>query len=283
MRRTATAAIQHPEPVTKSFLHIPSPDGALAAWVYRPDTPPPHPAIVSFHGGGWTLGSTDMDDYRNHELTRQSGCAIVSVNYRLAPEFPYPAALNDCYTAITWVAQHAINLGIDPTRIGVAGSSAGGNLAAASTIRSRDERGPSIAFMLLFYPVCDADLERPSYAKYGENFGLTAAKMRWFWQQYVPNQRDRKNPYVSPLRGQLHGLPRTFILVAECDPLRDEAEAFADALNATDVPTDITCYYGTVHGFLTIAPTSRPGRKAIADAAAALKAAMTCATSDIIP
>ncbi|MGH2491713.1 MAG: alpha/beta hydrolase, partial [Candidatus Limnocylindria bacterium] len=202
----------------------------ISARLYRPRSGT-LPLLVYLHGGGWVVGSVAISDPFCRALANASGCAVVSVEYRLAPEDRYPAAADDAYAATRWSADHASDLGVDGSHIAVGGSSAGGNLAAVVALMARERGSPKIAFQLLHVPVMDHDFETPSYRANAIGCGLTRSGMRWFWDNYVPDPKLRDEPYASPLRAKdLSGLPPAHIVTAECDVLRDEGKAYATRL-----------------------------------------------------
>ncbi len=242
--------------------------------VYTPAGPCPKPALVYFHGGGWVLGAPETIDVPCRRLANASGCVVVSVDYRLAPEHHFPTPLDDCYTATRYVAEHAAELGVDSRRIAVGGDSAGGNLAAAVTLLARDRGGPALAFQLLIYPVTNHAFDTPSYQAFGRDFGLSEAAMRWFWTQYLARPEDGDNPLASPLKADLRGLPPALVITAEFDPLRDEGEAYAARLRAAGVHVQARRYDGQLHGFFQMGGVMDKGNKAIDDSAAALCAAL---------
>jgi len=186
-------------------------------------------------------------------MTNGVGAIVVSVDYRLAPESPWPAAVQDVYAVTDWAARQAGELGGDPARLLVAGDSAGGNLAAVTALLARDRGGPAIAGQLLVYPVIAADFTTASYRDYGTGYYNTAAAMAWYWDQYVPDPADRTHPTASPLRAPLSGLPPAVMISAGCDPLCSEGEAYAKALAEAAVPTIHRNYGGAIHGFVTMA------------------------------
>jgi acetyl esterase len=243
----------------------------MAARLYRPGSGT-LPLLVYLHGGGWVVGSVAVADPFCRALANASGCAVISVEYRLAPEDRYPAAADDAYGATLWSELHAADLGIDASRIGVGGSSAGGNLAAAVALMARERGAPKVAFQLLHVPVLDHDFERDSYRRNATGYGLTRSGMRWFWDHYVPDPRLRDEPYASPLRAKdLTGLPPAHIVTAECDVLRDEGEEYARRLRDAGVPTNYVEYPGMVHGFTGMAMSVPLARKAIDEMGAALR------------
>ena len=253
---------------------LPGPAGGIPVRVYRPEAAGTPPALVYFHGGGWVMCNLDTHDGSVRKLANASGCLVVSVDYRLAPEHPFPAALEDCYAATRWVAAHARSLGARPGPLAVAGDSAGGNLAAAVALLARERGGPELALQLLVYPITDCDLDRPSYRENGEGFLLTRDATAWFWEQYVPDAAARRNPLAAPMAAEdLSGLPPACVITAEYDPLRDEAEAYAARLREAGVPVTCTRYPGMIHGFLAYADFVDGGRRAVAEAGAALREA----------
>jgi acetyl esterase len=246
----------------------------ISARLYRPRSGT-LPLLVYFHGGGWVVGSVAISDPFCRALANASGCAVVSVEYRLAPEDRYPAAADDAYAATRWSAGHASDLGIDASRIAVGGSSAGGNLAAVVTLMAREHGTPKLAFQLLHVPVTDHDFETASYRTNGIGFGLTRSGMQWFWDHYAPDANLRDEAYASPLRAKdLSGLPPAHVVTAECDPLRDEGKAYAKRLRDAGVATTYVEYPGMVHGFTGMATTIPMGRTAIDDMGAALRRAL---------
>jgi acetyl esterase len=210
--------------------------------------------IVYLHGGGWVLGTIDDYDTMARKLAERTSCAIVLVDYRLAPEHRYPTALDDCDAALRWAAEHLADIAGDShVPLIVAGDSAGGNLAAALALRARDRNGPDIALQVLIYPVVDADVERPSYVDPDNQLLLTRDGMIWFWDHYVPEAGRRQEPDASPLRAQsLEGLPPAVVLTAEHDVLRDEGEEYAGRLRDAGVAVDFRRHEGQTHGFFPL-------------------------------
>jgi acetyl esterase len=238
----------------KDYL-IPGPRGDLRIRVYRPVGPAPAaglPVTVYFHGGGWVVCNLDSHDDICRQICKRAHTVVVSVDYRLAPEHKFPAAPDDCYAATCWVAQHASLFGGDPARLVVAGDSAGGNLAAVVSLRARDESGPAIKAQVLLYPVTDhVSVMRKSYEERATGYGLTREAMQWFWGHYLAKPEDGAHPHASPLRAKsLAGLPPAYVVTAEYDPLRDEGEAYAKALETAKVPTQLIRYPDLNHGFL---------------------------------
>jgi acetyl esterase/lipase len=226
-------------------------DGPLPYRLYRPATPGPHPIVVYFHGGGWVLGDEQSDDPFCRDMCRRTGMIFVSVGYRHAPEHRFPAAAEDGYAALRWIAEHAAELGGRSGPLLVAGWSAGGNIAAVTCQLARDRGGPQIAGQLLICPVTDCTFDRPSYNDNATGYFLTRSLMYWFWDLYC-SPADRTDPRVSPLRGKLEGLPPAFVATCEFDPLRDEGVAYAEGLAAAGVPVEQLQACGHFHSSLTM-------------------------------
>ena len=231
---------------------IEGPGGDLRIRIYTPHGTGPFPLLVFFHGSGFVLCSLDTHDGMCRNLSAGSGCVVASVDYRLAPEHKFPAGIEDCLHATRWAAAHAAELGADPTRIAVAGDSAGGNMAAVTALRLREEGGPALRGQLLLYPVTDYHTPgTPSYEENAEGYGLTRDTMKWFWDHYLSDPSEGAHPHASPLRApDLSGLPPALVVTAEYDPLRDEGEFYAGKLRAAGVPTTLTRYDGVNHGFM---------------------------------
>jgi acetyl esterase len=278
--RQASAAMAEmqgaPEPVAKvEDRNLPGPGGDIPVRIYVPDGKGPLPVLAYFHGGGWVVGGIESSDSLCRTLANAAGCIVVSVDYRLAPEHPFPAAADDAYAATRWIAANAAGFGGDPSRLAVSGDSAGGNLAAVVSLMARDRREPAIRFQLLIYPVTDAACDSPSYSENADGYFLTKAAMRWFWNHYVPNDTDRMHAYASPLHaGNFADLPPALVITAEFDPLRDEGERYAERLRAAGVPVQLARYDGMIHGFFTMGSVLDQGRTAVARAAAALREAL---------
>ena len=273
--REMIPALGEPEAVAAvADRTLPGPVGEIPVRVYTPERAATLPVLVYFHGGGWVIGDIETHDGLCRSLARSSGSLIVSVDYRLAPEHKYPAAVEDAYAATRWVAENAVSLGADPERIAVGGDSAGGNLAAVAALMARERGGPRLTFQLLIYPVTDHSFDTPSYHENAEGCLLRREAMAWFWNQYLSRPEEGKEPHASPLRApDLSGLPPALVITAEYDPLRDEGEAYARWLEAAGVPVTLTRHDGMIHGFLP------QGRAAIDEAGAALAEAFAGAPS----
>ncbi len=213
----------------------------------------PAGVIVYYHGGGWVVGSIDETDTVARKLAERTSCAVVLVDYRLAPEHRYPVAVEDSWAALEWVGEHLESIAAPGAPLFVAGDSAGGNLAAVMALRARDRGGPAIAAQILIYPVTDADFERPSYIDPENQLLLTREAMVWFWDHYAPDHGRRLEADASPLRAaDLAGLPPAVVLTAEYDVLRDEGEAYAERLREAGVPVNFIRYEGQMHGFFML-------------------------------
>ena len=248
-----------PEIAAVSDHMVPGPHGDVPVRVYVPaggEVPASAgttglPVCMWFHGGGWIYGSVDSNDANCRELANRAGVIMVSVDYRLAPDHKFPVPFDDSYVATAWAAANAASFGGDPSRVGVAGMSAGGNHAAAIALRARDEGGPALVHQSLIYPVLDRDFQRPSYAENGAAYyNLSIEMVRYCWECYLADEADGANPYATPMAADdLSGLPSAFVLTVQYDPLRDEGEAYAERLRAAGVPTEVSRYDGVVHGF----------------------------------
>jgi len=251
---------------------IPGPVQPIPIRVYWPETGRKLPVLVYFHGGGWVIGTLDQVDAQCRALANGAQCVVVNVDYRLAPEHKYPAAADDAYAAVRYVAEHATEFDADPGRIAVGGDSSGGNLAAVACLMARDRGGPQIAFQLLVYPVTDYDDDRPSMHEFAEGYMLTRAMMPYFWRHYVANAEEARSPYASPINAKsLAGLPPAMVITAECDPIRDQGEAYGQRLQEAGVPVIMKRYAGAIHVFFNLGGVIDSGREAVADAAAALR------------
>jgi acetyl esterase len=254
---------------------MPGPAGDIAVRVYTPlgKSDDVLPGFVFYHGGGFVLGDLDSHDDLCRCLANGSGCRTVAIDYRLAPENPFPAAVDDCFAATTYIASHAVEFGIDPARLAVGGDSAGGNLAAVVCQLAKMQGAPKIAFQLLIYPVTQlgADAETRSMRENAKGYFLEKESMDWFTKLYCPDMAHRTDPRLSPLLcGDLSSLPPAYVVTAGFDPLRDEGKDYADKLDAAGVPITYVNYPGMVHGFFSMRSLIPKAREAVSATAAAL-------------
>jgi acetyl esterase len=253
---------------------VPGPAGELPVRVYTPEGEPPFPIVVFFHGGGWVVGTLDTYDPLCRALAAATPAVVVSVDYRLAPEHRWPAAVEDAYAATEWASRNAAALGGVQHRLAVAGDSAGGNLAAVVALGARDRGGPAIAFQLLVYPVLDAAGDTASWREYADGYHLTADGMRWYWDHYLGGA-DGAAPDASPLRAAfVGGLPPALVIGAEYDILRDEGEAYAARLAEAGVDASASRHAGVVHGFVRWRAVTGAAGDALQEAATALRSAL---------
>jgi acetyl esterase len=256
------------------------PDRTLALRLYRARTDQVLPAIIFLHGGCYTVGDLDSHDALARALANATTSTVIVVDYRLSPEHPFPAAADDAYCALEWLSANADNLGVDRNLIVLAGDSAGGALAAVVARWARDRRGPNVALQLLMYPVTNAAMQSSSWEKFANGPVLNRSILETAWRRYAPNLEQRLSGEVSPLpASDLSGLPPTIVVTAERDPLRDEAEEYARALDLAQVPVSLLHYPGTVHGFLQV-PDTHTSQKAIVDIAAEFANLLGFATHD---
>ncbi len=278
-----------PEVASVAYRTVPGPAGPIPIRVYQPSGSGPFGVFVFYHGGGWVIGDLDTHDRECRVLCKDAGCLVVSVDYRLAPEHPYPAAADDAFAALRWIGENAAEIGGDPQRLAVGGDSAGGNLAAVVALLARDAGGPPLRLQLLVYPVIDVRSPNgfPSRKENEEGPFLTLAVMEWFERHYFSSRgasskgsagigdAGRLEPKASPLLApSLAGLPPALVVTAELDPLRDEGEAYARALEAAGVATTLHRYDGMPHMFFQLSAISGDARELLAEAVAALKKAL---------
>jgi acetyl esterase len=257
---------------------VPGSHGDIPVRLYAASTKPGLPILVYFHGGGWVLGDLETHDGTCRSLAKQIDGIVIAVDYRLAPEHKFPAALDDCYAATKWAAENAASLGGDPNRIAVGGDSAGGNLSACVSLKARDEGTPRIVHQLLVYPVTDRGFDTASYRDNAEGYFLSRADMEWFWNHYLTSDADAENPYAAPLRAKdLKGLPPATVITAEYDPLRDEGEAYAARLKDAGVPVELRRYDGVIHGFFSMGDVLAKGKVAMQAATDTLRKAFGAA------
>ena len=237
-----------PEPVG-DVMELSVSDEGVPIRVYVPEREGPYPTLVYYHGGGWVIGDLDSHDETCRVLASEADCLVVSVDYRRSPEHKFPTPLEDCYTALEWVFENAESMQIDTDSVFVGGDSAGGNLAAAVALLARDNEGPEIARQVLIYPVTDYGFDTPSYEENGDGGLLSRADMEWFWDHYLRDEIDGKNPYASPLQAQrLEGLPPATVITCGLDPLRDEGAAYAKRLEEAGIPVTHHNYEDCIHG-----------------------------------
>ena len=273
--RTRTAALgPFPDVAAVVDHRVPVSGGEIIVRAYSPGGPGPHPALVYYHGGGWVIGDLYSHDGLCRSITNAARCAVLSVDYRLAPESKYPVAVEDSYAALLWIVANAERLGIDRRRIAVGGDSAGGNLATVMALVARDRKGPRLALQVLIYPVTDHDLDTRSYRENATGYVLTREGMRWFWNHYLAREAQGREPYASPLRASsLAGLPPALIITAEYDPLCDEGEAYAARLRDAGVPVTLTRYPGMFHGFVRLTNVLDKARTALDEIASSVQKA----------
>ena len=270
--RETRAALLPPAPVLPVVgdLNADGTAGPIPLRLYRPSNGV-LPALIYFHGGGWVLGDLDTHDVLCRQLAVQAGVIVIAVNYRLAPEHPFPAAVEDCFSATAWISSNAVALGVDSTRLAVGGDSAGGGLAAVMTLMAR-RGGPALTFQVLVYPVTDLRAESESYSKYADGYLLTRNMMRWYIAQYAQTPDDVRDWRASPLlTPSVDGVPPALVITAGLDPLRDEGEAYARRLEEAGVTVDYMCLGGMVHGFLTMGGKIDTANRAVSHIASALR------------
>lgn len=261
-----TRAALAPQPPAIAEARLVVFDGKVAVRAYRPVLEETLSALVFFHGGGWTIGDLDTHDVVCRQLAAGARCAVFSVDYRLAPEHPFPAALDDCFFATEYVRKNASSLKVDPNRIAVGGDSAGGNLAAVVALMARDEAGPPLCGQLLIYPATDQRCAFPSHQRNADGYLLTRDAIRFFRAGYLPNPAERTDWRASPLLAASHAdLPPAFVLTAGYDPLVDEGRAYAERLAAAGVPVAYKEYSDMVHGFILFGGVLDTANAAVAD------------------
>lgn len=254
-----------PEPVSQiNHVLIPSENGEILARIFTPEGDGPFPVIVYFHGGGWVIANLDVYEPSCRRLCNAAESIVVSVAYRQAPEYKFPAAVDDAYNALQWVLENASSLNGDPLRVAVAGESAGANLATVACLRAKDEESLLPVAQLLIYPVTDSQMNSPSYLEQSDAKPLNAAMMQWFWGHYLNHSAEGEHAYASPLRApDLTGLPRAIVITAELDPLRDEGEAYAQRLADAGVMVHTRRYAGVSHEFFGLAGAVSKAKDAV--------------------
>lgn len=263
-----------PEGIAIADRTVPGPAGQIPVKVFTPQGSGPFPVLVFIHGGGWVIGSPATHARLCAELSGGAGCVVVSLDYRMAPENPAPAALDDCVAAIRYVVANAAEFGGDGSRFAIGGDSAGGNLSAAAALRLRDEGGPKAKLLLLLYGAYTGDNNLPSVIENGEGKILTRKAMEWFYGHYLSGGASTDDPYIAPIKGDLTGLPPAHLIVGSQDPLLDDNRLFAAALKAAGVPATLSIYEDQVHVFLQLTAMLTGARKAMAEVTGALKTAL---------
>ncbi len=252
---------------------IPVRSGEIAVRVYTPEGAGPFPGVVFLHGGGWVICDLETHDAVCRAISRRAGAVVVAVDYRRAPEHKFPVALEDSEDAARWTVANAKALGIDPARLAIVGDSAGGTMATVIAARTREAGGPALALQVMVYPVTNlSSRDTPSHAEFGEDHFLTEASMDWFVAQFFARPEDVRNPHASPaFLEDLHGLPPALVITAECDPLRDEGEAYARRMQDAGVPVTVTRYAGMIHPFLNMLGATAGAQKAVDEIASAVR------------
>jgi len=273
--RDSRALLRPPAPSLPHVIDLRTSEdaGAVPLRVYRP-ADGMLPALVFFHGGGWVVGDLDTHDVVCRQIASQSGAIVIAVDYRLAPEHPFPAAIDDAWAATRWIAVHATELGVDASRLAVGGDSAGGDLATVVALMARDAGGPLLRYQVLIYPVTDLSVDQPS-PNDGVGYGLTRDLMRWYAVQYAPAREHRLDWRASPLLApSLQRLPPALVITAAVDPLRDEGDAYARRMEEAGVAVDSVCLGGMVHGFLTMGGRIDTANRTVSIVATALAQAL---------
>jgi acetyl esterase len=263
-----------PEPVARvENRKITGRGGEIPIRIYTPERDGPFPGLVYLHGGGWVICDLDTHDNICRAISKRAGAVVVAVDYRLAPEHKFPAALEDSIDATRWVASNADALNIDPKRLAIAGDSAGANMATVIAVKARDAKDPAIALQVLVYPVINlSEVNTPSHREFAQDHFLTRSAMEWFANQFFAPGTDRKNPDISPVfTPNLRGLPPALVITAECDPLRDEAEDYARRLENSGVEVTLTRYDGMIHPFLSLLGATPGAQRAVDQIAAAVR------------
>jgi len=282
--RDIREALNQPQPAVAEVRELAAqgPHGSIPLRLYghRALAPrAPQPVLVFFHGGGWVFGDLETHDNLCRSLANLAECAVVSVDYRLAPEAKFPVAVDDAFAATQWVADNAQTLGLDPVRLAVAGDSAGGNLATVVSLMAARSGAIKIVYQVLLYPTTDLALTHDSYRRAGQQFNLTTAAMRWFRELYLTGPDEVDDWRASPLRArEFANMPPAFIATAGCDPLCDEGEAYARLLERNNVPATLRHFPGQMHGFASMVGFVRAAEDVLADVGAALKQAWACAS-----
>ena len=255
-------------------IEIPTRDARIRARVYVPSSRENLPVLVYYHGGGFVFGSVDSYDGLTSLIAKESGIAVVSVEYRLAPEHKFPTAVNDSWDALLWIAENGGKLGLDTSRLAVAGDSAGGNLSAVVSLLDRDQGKGLVSYQVLIYPAVNMVDNSPSVREYGEGDVLTRSMRNWFGTMYFSSGREAVSPYASPALADLHNLPPSLVITAEYDPLRDQGETYSHSLNEAGNVSTLVRYQGMIHGFLSFYEWITAGKLAIHHIAGVLRSVL---------
>jgi acetyl esterase len=265
-----------PEPFSIEELFVPGVAGDIPTWIYRPDANKNLPLLIYYHGGGYTIGSLKSHDCVCRALCVEANCIVVSVDYRLAPENKYPAAVEDAWSAAKWLAENAESLGADKNRIAIGGDSAGGNLAAVVSLLAKESGGPKFTFQLLIYPGTDMSCSFESHKKFGKGYRLTNELVEWFYDHYFSSDDDINHWQASPLNAEdLSDLPPAFVISAGYDPLQDENRAYAEKLAKAGVAVKHSHYESMMHGFITMPGAIDKAKDAASECAAELRQAFS--------
>jgi acetyl esterase len=259
--------------ISEVQISVENPTESIPLRIYTPSAPGPYPVILFFHGGGWVFFNVEDYDPICTHLCEASGCLVVSVGYRRSPEYKFPSAVNDCYRAALFTAGHCADWGGDPEHIFISGDSAGGNLAAVTALRIRDEGGPPVSGQILIYPVTDHFLHKKTSAGlFAEGYNLSSKDMEWFWEKYLQTAEEGRSHLASPLLASTHtGLPPALVIVSGFDPLRDEGLEYAEKLTRGGVSVKLLVYKEMIHGFLSYLGILKQGKAAIGEIAAWIK------------
>ena len=270
--RAASLAGEVEEVAHVEDRHLPGPGGSISFRLYSPAPDRTLPALLYIHGGGWVVGDLDTHDSVCRAIARRAECVVLALDYRLAPEDPFPAAVEDAWAGLSWLADHATDLGADAGRIAVGGDSSGGNLSAVLAQRSRDRGGPKLVAQVLIYPVTDCDFNSDSYRDAATGYGLTRESMLWYWNQYLPDESKRVSPDASPLRApDLSELPPALVITCKLDPLASEGAAYAEALRSAGVRVEHIIESDMIHGCIRMGGVVSRARKSWDDCARFLR------------
>ena len=261
-------AVGGPAMLATASHQVPTRRRDVPVRIHTPHKKRPLPGLVYLHGGGWTLFDLDTHDRVMREYAARAEVTVVGIDFARAPETPFPGQIEECVDVIAWLVRECGQWGIDPSRLAIAGDSAGANLALAALLDLRDSDGPALRAGVLNYGVYDCDLDRPSYRRFGDgSYWLSTERMAWFWSNYVGGPKDRRHPLASPMRAQLRGLPPLFLVISECDILHDENVAMARRLRAAGIDVEARTYPGTIHAFIEAVAVAAVAGRALDDGA----------------